>query len=326
MAARIIKVIPKAGTTYAVDTGGATEIRTHYQVVLDQPLAADELLTKFELQATGGTISIPAMESEHPDRPGYYVNRYEVKQPTGAAKHTLDVTVVYSAEGYTFQEGAVESNVEKWGWDDSTAERELVTDVDGTPVVNSAGDPFDSVPSVSTPAPVFSKAVRYKARQSGWFGSNCTVNAAQVTIGGVEFAAGTLLCTIAEERGIGDEVWPYRYTVRLKYRTNKQTIGNAQTPVECGWDAVVADTGMREKDPATGKPKLIRVISAETGEPATVTSPALLDGEGQAQQAGGSYTPKPYNFRFKAYAAATWPEWFYSEPPIRTAPEPDPQT
>lgn len=321
MAARIIKVIPKAGTTYAVDPGGATDIKELYQVVLDRPLENGELLTEF----SGGGTSLPAMESEHPDRPGYYVSRYDVKQPAGADKATLDVTVVYSAEGYAENESEVLTNVEKWGWDDSTADRELVTDVEGAPVRNSAGDPFDSVPSVSTPAPVFTKSVRYKARQSGWFGKNCTVNSAAVTIGGQSFPARTLLCTISEERVIGDETWPYRYTVRLRYRSNKQTLGNSQTVTECGWDVVVADTGMRELD-ANGKPKLIQTISAETGEPANVTSPELLDGAGHAQSRGGSQPPRPFNFRFKAYEETTWPQWFYSEPPIRTRPEPTPQT
>ena len=322
MSARIIKVIPKAGTTYGVDPGGATDIREHYQVVLDAPLENGEIFTEFD----DGETSIPAMESEHPDRPGYYVSRYDVKQPAGADKATLDVTVIYSAEGYDENESEVLTNVEKWGWDDSTAERELVTDVTGAPVLNSAGDPFDSVPSVSTPAPVFMKAVRYKARQSGWFGKNCTVNSAAVTIGGQSFPARTLLCTVSEERVIGDETWPYRYTVRLRYRSNKQTIEGATTVTECGWDAVVVDTGMREKNATTGKLELIRVISAETGQPAAITSPALLDGAGNAQDPGGTRPIAPYNFRFKAYDETTWPEWFYSEPPVRTRPEPTPQT
>ena len=87
-------------------------------------------------------------------------------------------------------------------------------------LLNSAGDPFDSVPKVMVPAPVFTKVMKFKARQSGWASAHCKVNGAPVEIGGVEFPTGSLLCTVAEKRIIGSKDWKYQYTVRLRYKSN----------------------------------------------------------------------------------------------------------
>ena len=321
----IVKVIAKAGTTYAVEEGGATDIRLSYQVQLSRPLDQGELLPNGSITSfTDGTTTIPAIGTVHPDRPGYYVSKYDVRQPTGAAKATLDVTVIYSARSYTTSGGGqtpvtVESTIEQWGWDDGTSQRDLVTAADSnhTPVLNSAKDPFDSVPQVETPAPTFTKVVRFKTRKTGWFGYNCKVNQAAVSIGGVSCAAGTLLCTVAESIEPSNESWPYKYTVRLRYRTNKAEIGTAGSGswTECGWDVVVTDAGMRELD-SNGNLKLIQVLSAETGQPATVTSPELLNGSGSAVQRGSGLNPSPFNLRFQAYERASFPDWFVSEPTI----------
>jgi hypothetical protein len=308
----------KAGITYGVDQNGARDIRERYQVVLSRPLAAGEVITSF----TG----VPAIGSAHPQRPGYYAEKYEITQPTDAAKSTLDITVIYSPTSYVTETipgdepQEVESNVVEWGWDDSTTDRELQTDVvNGKAVINSAGDPFDSSPQVSAPAPTFTKVIKFKSRQS-FFEFNCCVNDAQITISDENFPAGSLLCTVAERRNIGDDIWPYTYTVRLRYRS--YTVKIAKGPaVDIGWDVSVTDTGMRELD-TNGQLKLIEVPSRETGELSQVTAPELLDGNGHAVvRVSGSQTPvEPYNFRFAAYPRATLPEWFYSEPPIGTPP------
>lgn len=326
MSATIVKIIAKAGTTYAVDENGATNIKQRYQVVLSEPLASGSLMTSFTTTSAG---SIPSIGTVHPERPGYYVARYDVRQPDGTGKATLDVDVIYSARSFVTEGGGggepgEDCRIDQWGWDDGTAERELVQGVDGTPVLNSAGDPFDSVPKVSTPAPTFTKVVRFGARKSGWFGFNCKVNDANVTIGGVQFPPRTLICSISERLEPTAEKWPYVYQVRLQYRSNMATVGTATTPEECGWDAVVTDAGMREIDATTHKIKLIQVMSSETGQPATVTSPELLDGTGQAiTRSSGQLNSAPYNFKFKAYEEAEFPAWFVSEPTIVVPPDPE---
>ena len=179
--ATIVKVVPKDGTTYDVTENGATDIRLHYQVILSGPMPASELITAF----SDGTTAIPAINSVHPARPGMYVSKYIVSQPKDAAKHTLDVTVEYSATGASTDNTqddpeeepvATENQVTEWGWDDGTSERELNESVDGNPVINSAGDPFDSVPEVEAPAPTFTKVIKFgSSRRYAQY--LCTINA-----------------------------------------------------------------------------------------------------------------------------------------------------
>lgn len=317
--ATITKIIPKDGTTYSVTENGAEDISLRYQVILSGPMPATQLITAF----SSGQTSIPAINSEHPARPGMYVSKYRVTQPKDAAKHTLDVTVEYSATGASTDNTqddpeeepvATENQVVEWGWDDGTTSRELVEDVDGAPVVNSAGDPFDSVPEVEAPAPTFTKVIKFAGRHR-YADFLCTVNANEVTIGGMTCAPYTLLCSVSEKLNIGDNQWPYTYTVRLKYRTNIITKGGDTQAGEIGWNVAVVDAGMREKDDTTGELKLIQILSKETGQAANVTAPELLDGHGHAVARSASGAPAtPYNLTFMAYKAVTWPSWFYSEP------------
>ena len=76
----------------------------------------------------------------------------------------------------------------------------------------------------------------------------------------------------------------------------------------------VIDAGMREIDSTTGELKLIQVMSKETGQLATVTSPELLDGQGHAVSRASASAPDPTVLIFQAYKRVTFPSWFYSEP------------
>ena len=322
MAATIIKVIPKDGLSYGVNDSGATDIVTRYQVTLSEPLGVGEILTAF----SDGTNSVPAIGTVHPARPGYYVAKYDIKQPEGTSKATLDITVHYSPQAWATEGGGGDPpaptedyQVTEWGWDDGTSERELVYDVNSDPVLNSAGDPFDSVPSVESPAPTFTKVMKFASRRQ-YAAYNCTINNSQIVIGNMTCAPYTLLATISEKRNIGDVNWPYTYTVRLRYRTNKVKRGGDTQIGEIGWNVAIADTGMREIDSTTGKLKLISRPTGESGTDATITSPELLDGAGHAvaRSAGGS-PAEPYVLVFAAYPAVSFPNWFYSEPPALTS-------
>lgn len=295
----------KAGRKYSVDSSGSiTSLKKDFMVIQDSAMAADGETTSFS--------GVPALGSAHPNYPGLFVSGYEVQEGEGSDKNVLTVTVTYEPETTETngEEGSeVTCCVDEWGWDDGTDEKELVAGVDGTDVLNSAGDPFDSVPKILAPAPVFTKVMRFKERQTGWSASNCKVNAAQVTIGGVAYPIGSLLCTVAEKRIIGDKNWKYQYTVHLRYKSNPVKIAAAQTATDIGWDVAVVDAGMRALD-EMGDKKLIRVVDKETGKLCTVTSAALLDGAGHKLEDSDN----PYVFRFQAYERASFPAWFYSEP------------
>ena len=302
-----IQVKQKAGRKYSVDSGGITTLKKDFIVIQDAVMAANGETVTFS--------GVPAIGTAHPSYPGLYVQSYDVQEGEGKDKQTLIVTVNYgpqTTETSGTGQDAVTVAVDEWGWDDGTDEKELVTGVDGTPVLNSAGDPFESVPKVMAPAPVFTKVMKFKTRQSGWASSNCKVNSAAITVGGVECPIGSLLCTVGEKRLIGNADWKYQYTVHLRFKSNKVKIGGANTLTEIGWDVAIADAGMREIDEDTGEKKLIRTIDKETGKMCTVASAALLNGEG-AKLADEA---EPYNFRFQAYERASFPSWFYSEPTL----------
>lgn len=302
--------IQRDGRRWSVDSTGITSLRRPYRIVLDAN----------NLAANGESITfadVPAIGSAHPSHAGLFVQSYDIEEGRDHEKKILDVVVNYgqrTIETIGEGTGAVSSQVEQWGWGGGEDERELTTAADGTAVLNSAGDVFDSVPTVKSLAPVFTKVIKFKTRQSGWASHRCKVNASAVTIGGVECAAKTLFCMASETRVFGDGEWKYRYTIELRFRTNKVKIAQGETATEIGWDVAIADAGMREKG-SDGKLSLIRVPDTETGKPCNVTTPELLDGSGKriARDSSGT-APTPYNFRFQAYETTTFPAWFYSEP------------
>lgn len=302
-------VYQQDGRKWSVNSGGIPTLRRKYIV---EPTAG-------VLSANGELVSIPgvpAIGSAHPNYSYLRVKSYDIEEGEGSAKSILTVWVNYDSEvNETIGSGqdAFSGAVEEWGWDDGLDERELVTAVNGVALVNSAGDPFDSVPRVSTPAPVFTKVIKFPTQRSGWASSFCTINSGALTVGGINCAKWTLLCTVCEKMIFGDPYYKYRYTIHLRYRSNLVKLygsGNAQ---EIGWNVSVTDAGMRELI-ADGKKVLIRAKDAETGRMCTVTSPELLDGNGHALSRANGQTPVPYNAFFKAYDESSFPGWFYSAP------------
>lgn len=307
----------RAGRTWSVDQRGIKSVERKYIIYKadGSPIFEDEVEPT---KITG----IPAIGSKHPSSSRLKVREHRVEEGGGADANTLIVTVVY---GYPDEEGQTEGGSEEtpgkeyqcteWGWDAGTDSRELNADaVSGAPICNSAGDVYASVPSVSVPAPVFTKAMKFVDRQSGALAHSCKVNESAVSIGGVSYPAATLLCTVAEKRLFGDSKYNYLYTVQLKYRTNKVVIGGSGSSEEIGWDVAITDAGMRERN-REGKLVLIKAIDPETGTPFVVTSPELLDGSGKAvDRSSGDVTA--INTKYSAYERTNLPDWFFSEPPI----------
>lgn len=306
----------KDGRRWTVNSGGIKTLRRRYQVEVDgTSLGGDGEAIAFS--------GVPAIGSAHPNYSALKVKSYEIEEGEGNDKKLLTVWVNYDTEvDETIGEGddAVNGVVEDWGWDDGMDERELITAVNGAALVNSAGDPFDSVPRVSTPAPTFTKVIKFANRQSGWESSFCKINDGAVTVGGIQCAKWTLLCTVSEKRIFGDADWKYRYTIKMRYRSNLVKLYGSGDAQEIGWNVSITDSGMRQLG-SDGKPVLIRQKDAETGRMVTVTSPELLDGAGHAVSRSSGQTVVPYNGFFKAYNDTTFPGWFYSEPGLESEEE-----
>lgn len=321
----VTKTNLKAGRKWSVGGSGISDLRRQYIVILDQVTAVDGEMKSFP--------GVPEIGSAHPGNSRLVVSGYEVAEGASGDKIVLTVDVKYSLA--TNEVGEVVSDedpdaevetvvVEQWGWDSGSDERELIDDVDGLPLVNSAGDAFDRVPTVTSPAPVFTKVMRFSRHQLSALDCDCKVNGGSVTIGGRTFPEGTLRVRVAESIAFEDPKHKYRYTIKLEYRSNPVRIEGSGATTDIGWDVAVTDAGMREIG-ENGKLRLIKAIDAETGKKCTVTTPELLDGNGKAVDRSGGATPAPYNFRFKAYARASIPTWFYTEPIIE-APKEDEET
>ena len=296
----------KAGRRYSVDSDGIRDLKRTYIVVQDSTLGTNGETASF----TG----VPAIGTAHPNHSGLKVASYDVKEGEDNDKKILEVTVNYSTE--TTETGTPSGSstelVTEYGWEDGTTDRDLVADaVDGSPIVNSAGEPFESSPRIVAPAPVFVKTVKYKTKKNDWAGCFCCVNSSSVTVGGVTCPACSLLCTVSEKMLFG-EAWTYQYTVRLRYRSNPVALNGSGSATDIGWDVAIIDAGLRELKTVSNQSKLvaISVIDKETGKRCEVTKPALLNGQGAALAANGT----PYAMRFRSYARVSFPNWFYSAP------------
>ena len=152
----------KAGREWTVEAMGVRSLKREYVVVLNAPTGAD---------GEGAIPGLPAIGSKHPNMDGLKVTKHTVTEGSGPDKNTLKVVVEYAAETTTStveeEVATVDGSVTEWGWDSGTAQKELVTDVNGEAVVNSAGDPFQTAPTFSAYAPTFTKVIKCGTRKAG---------------------------------------------------------------------------------------------------------------------------------------------------------------
>lgn len=315
-----MNTIQRDGRTWTVDSTGMSNLKRRYTIQLETNNLGPN--AEFaELSAYG----IPAIGSAHPTYQYLKVQSYDVEEGEDSEKKLVRVTVNYNVD--TSQENPEEpttEKVEEWGWQAGTTSKEITTNLftsqyasENGQLLNSAGDPFDSVPTAEYPAPVFQKVVKTTSRKD-WLKLNCKINQNSVTIGSIECAQKTLLAQISEQRIFGDPVWKYRYTINLQYRSNMSNFGAGTEPIEFGWDIGIVDTGMRQLN-EKGKPEVIMQIDQESKMPTAITQPELLDGSGHVVKRGvgedgAPQQVKPYIIRVQAYETETFPADIYSEP------------
>lgn len=276
-----------------------------------------------ELYSSAG--GLPKIGDAHPNGDkSLRVSKITYSEGEGPDNHYLLATVTYSRIGEEQSEtgeGAIDCVCEEWGWHSGSVQRDAVHRVvesnvkTAKPILNSAGDPFDSVPQIDFPSPTFTKVFKTKSRigEQGWNGK---VNASNLTIGGITGAARTMKCTQFDEtRIINDSFgYKYRYTVSIQYLSNVCKIfsNGQETNQECGWDLVVADTGLRALEyPGGGGDKvLMRCMDEdENGNKVPVSMPVALNGQGERAN-----DDNPVLLRFQVYDEVTFPNVFTSEP------------
>lgn len=205
--------------------------------------------------------------------------------------------------------------IQELSFTSGTVSRDLTHDaITGKLVLNSAGQPFDSVPQIDVPSPVFRKVLKVRSAQD-WAKYQGKVNASAITVGGVSCAPHQVRCVQADRVKLWNDEFGFveQWTIGLQIMSNVAEIeGGSAT--EIGWDLAIVDQGTMQKNDGSGGQEgdvvPIMVTSAETGKEIAVSQPVLLDGQGYAMLEQGA---TPYAFRFAPYAETTFPTDFYSE-------------
>lgn len=302
----------KDGRSWSVSAKGITQISRRYLV---QRESIPEGTDAEELAAVTG---LPSIGTAHESNENLIVTGYKFAEGTEGGKKLVVVDVEYTLTEQEWEGGTATTAadaVEQWGWNSGSVSRDLSTDaVTGETILNSAGDPFDSVPQVDRPAPVFAKVLKSKSRKSGWVDLYGCVNDAAVTIGGYTFAEAQLRVTAVNEERLWNDAFgfKYRYTVNLQAMSNKVKLEQTDEETEIGWDVAIVDQGCYGNDPDEGGAGKYRFTEADTdGNQIPVTLPVLMDGGGGKLEGA---SPTPYITRRAAYPRAAIPSAFYSEP------------
>lgn len=296
-----------AGRRWSVDGAGLSALSRVYLV------DRGALPTGAETEELDSFPGVPAIGTVHSQNANLAVVGYDVEEGDDSAKQFLKVTAKYAQIQKSTDSSQTASGdaCEEWGWTSGSTSRDLTHDAaTGEAVLNSAGDPFDSVPQVERPLMTFRKVLKTKSSKgAAWLKVVGTVNKDAVTIGGLTCAAHTLKVSgVDVARIFGDPFdWLYRYTITMQYLSNMVKKGTDETATEIGWDVAFVDQGLREKD---GDGKLTRITDPDSeGNDVPVSLPVLLDGSG-----GRSSDGKAFIKVVAAYEESAIPGDFYSEP------------
>lgn len=292
--------------------GSITSLTRRYLILRDgipSGTAAEEIRSS---DVTG----LPQRQSSHSTtHPNLKCDGYSWEEGVGNEKQKLYCDVHYSvwqSELNALNKPPRGQAVEAFGWHSGSVSRDLVRDAaTGAILVNTAGQPFDSVPQIDVPSPTFTKVLKTTTRQTWAVHLGC-INSAQVTVGGVTCPKHCLRCVqLDEERLWNDDFgFLYKYTIGLQYMSNMAVIEGGNSATEIGWDVAVVSAGTMEKKTADSKATPIMVPNAK-GNPVYASTPILLDANGKAMLESGA---KPYAIRVQAYNETTFPGDFYSEP------------
>ena len=298
------------GREWGVDANGAQTLTCKFLVFVSEPLANTALPISF----TG----LPAIGSVHPTFGGLYAQGYKIHEGNGSEKNRIEIEVEYAPISVTGtpgddedeEEEPIPSYIEALGWRSGSVSRDLTVDAEsGNAVLNTAGQPFESVPQVDRPSPTFFKTFKTMARNPDWVTYVNKVNSAAMMLGGHAFSKDQVRCVQADEERIFNDPtgYKYRYTIALQVMSNLVKLNGGDTATECGWQMPLVSTGTVQR--VSGELKRI-TVPADDGSEVPVSAPVLLDGNGEYVDS----QTDPYAVLFVAYPRTNFPTMFYSEP------------
>lgn len=282
-----------ATETFGAFTKGVARLSEHGELITDSSGSAVSLSDIYSVwmgngirATTANVTGIPAANSVHALVSGLYVSQVRfscVNSGSGIWNISVDYerdTVVESTQ----EDGTLKITAKSW--DTSESMVDLVVDAySGSPVVNAAGDPFDSVPQRAIYAPSVS-FIRMESRAPGaLIALNGSINSSEITVLGITFPAycGKLRMSCRDTMATSGRHYECNYTI--EGRINPVLIG--ETLANAGWREVIVECGYNYT--AGGKRyKFTETTKNSEGEEEQkeVSSPQLLsedggDGRGQ---------------------------------------------
>ena len=298
--------------------GGSSSLTARYIAVRDEDPVCEMSLEDLVVSITG-LPPIGAAVSE--DFPNLIVRTYAIEEGEANEKRVLTIDVNCSLrdpQNWDVSQFPPRGQaIQELSFTSGSVSRDLVQDaITGKLVLNSAGQPFDSVPQIDVPSPTFRKVIKVKSAQT-WAQYQGKVNAAAITVGGFSCAPHVVRCVQADRVKLWNDEFGFveQWTIGLQLMSNWARIDNSETATQIGWDLAIVDQGTMALHAVFGEGEQYRLgpvmtISAETGKEVAVSQPVLLDGLGFARLEQGA---KPYTFRVAPYPETTFPVEFYSE-------------
>lgn len=188
-----------------------------------------------------------------------------------------------------------------WGTNECTGD--IAFDAEnGTPVLNAAGDAFDSVPQRQMFAPRVHFTRLTSENPAGLIALSGTINSASVTCLGVTFAARTAMLRISGRDLLNDATLRYEVDVTIDGR-NYWTWDSGGELVNGGWDEYLVQQGYYYKHTDGTR---LRYMEAEEGTPGSKTRPSAAPCLLKADGTDGRTLATPIVRQVRAYKAASW--------------------
>jgi len=228
--------------------------------------------TDTELDVLTDTLA-PYLGQPHPTAQGLYVEDIQVKQAK-ESPYFWKLSVKYSneqttAEGESPSETSPEFDPAVIEWSTENFQIPIEKDTTGQAIVNSAGDPFDPLPTKDEIRVVCTISYNSLSVPVEVLNFPNRVNGSAITIDGLSVPEGEAKCTGVRVGGLQQRNGEFYRNVQFSFAI-----------ISGGWDLSILDQGFREREPRTND--LVNIVNDgdQSGDGAAITSPALLDGAG----------------------------------------------
>lgn len=236
---------------------------------------------------TPTVTGLPAYGDAHPDDDDLVVSNISFAQEDEHS-HVWRATVTYSAGAANSGDSTDKAKYTRLHFGTVVESRELTVDADNpqVSVVNSAGDPFESVPQVER----HFLEIQITRNQDALpdMDLNGSVNSTAVTVAGVSIAAKCGRISIEADRNFGKG---YKYSVNIRITVNPDT-----------WALTVLQNGYRYYDGGSGVTDPVKFTETTAdGRVVECSTPQLLDENGYDNRGG-----TPVYATFAAYPSKSW--------------------